>query len=498
MSISLMIISLFPTALGLMDGETVAIIGPETSATAHVVSQIADEIHIPMLSFGATDPTLSSLQYPFFVRTTQNDLFQMAAIAEIIDYYGWRDVTAIYVDDDHGRNGIAALGDKLAERRCRISHKAPISPSLSRENIRNELKTANSEESRIFVLLAYADWGLEVFSVAQDNGMTGSGYVWLVTDWLASTFDTNSSISPEAIGGVQGAITLRMHTPDSQQKTKFVSGWSKLITRDKMVNGTGLNTYGLYAYDTVWLLAYGIDAFFKQGGNISFSQDPKVTEQHRGKLKVDEVRIFNGGDLLLHIILQVNTTGVAGPIKFDSDRNLIHPAYEVMNVNGKGFKRIGYWSNYSGLSVVPPETLYTKPPNRSSLSQELESVIWPGQTKQKPRGWVFPENGRQLRIAVPNHVIYHELVSVKGADSFSGYCIDVFTAALSSLPYAVPYKLHAFGDGINKPKISELLQLIEAGVSIKKKKKKIYSFNLTEKAAIFLSEPLSILFYLGL
>jgi ionotropic glutamate receptor len=307
-----MIISLFPTALGLMDGETVAIIGPETSATAHVVSQIADEIHIPMLSFGATDPTLSSLQYPFFVRTTQNDLFQMAAIAEIIDYYGWRDVTAIYVDDDHGRNGIAALGDKLAERRCRISHKAPISPSLSRENIRNELKTANSEESRIFVLLAHADWGLEVFRVAQDIGMTGSGYVWLVTDWLASTFDTNSSISPEAIGGVQGAITLRMHTPDSQQKTKFVSGWSKLITRDKMVNGTGLNTYGLYAYDTVWLLAYGIDAFFKQGGNISFSQDPKVTEQHRGKLKVDEVRIFNGGDLLLHIILQVNTTGVAG------------------------------------------------------------------------------------------------------------------------------------------------------------------------------------------
>ncbi|XP_011022198.1 PREDICTED: glutamate receptor 3.6-like [Populus euphratica] len=450
-------------ALGLMDGETVAIIGPQTSATAHVVSQIADEIQIPMLSFGATDPTLSSLQYPFFVRTTQNDLFQMAAIAEIIYYYGWRDVTAIYVDDDHGRNGIAALGDKLAERRCRISHKAPISPRLSRENIHNELKTANLEESRIFVLLAYADWGLEVFRVAQDNEMTGSGYVWLVTDWLASTFDTNSFISPEDIGGVQGAITLRMHTPDSQQKTKFVSGW-KTLTRDKMVNGTGLNSYGLYAYDTVWLLAYGIDAFFKQGENISFSQDPNGTEQHRGKLQVDEVRIFNEGDRLLRSILQVNTTGVAGPIKFDSDRNLIHPAYEVMNVNGTGFKRIGYWSNYSGLSVVPPETLYTKPPNRSSLSQELDSVIWPGQTKQKPRGWVFPENGRQLRIAVPNNVIYQELVSVKGADSFSGFCIDVFRAALESLPYAVPHKLHVFGDGHNKPKISELLQLIEAGV----------------------------------
>ncbi|KAF9682118.1 hypothetical protein SADUNF_Sadunf05G0075000 [Salix dunnii] len=451
-------------ALSLMDGETVAIIGPQTSSTAHVVSQIADEIQIPMLSFGATDPTLSSLQYPFFVRTTQNDLFQMEAIAEIIDYYGWRDVTAIYVDDDHGRNGIAALGDKLAERRCRISYKAPISPSPSHKELSSQLVNVNSVESRILVLLAYADWGLEVFNVAQELGMTEIGYVWLVTDWLASTFDTESPLSSETIDRLQGVITLRMHTPDSQQKTKFVSGWSKL-TRDKMVNGSfGLNTYGLYAYDTVWLLAYGIDAFLKQGGTISFSKDPKVTEQHRGTMKVDEVSIFDGGEGLLKTILQVNTTGVTGPFKFTSDRNLIHPAYEVMNVNGTGFRRIGYWSNYSGLSVDPPETLYTKPPNRSSSSQKLRKVIWPGKTPQKPRGWVFPSNPRQLRIAVPKHVIYHELVSLKGADSFSGYCIDVFTAALGALPYDVPYKLHAFGDGHNKPKISELLQLIEAGI----------------------------------
>ncbi|CAK7355574.1 unnamed protein product [Dovyalis caffra] len=451
-------------ALSLMDGETVAIIGPQTSATAHVVSHIADEIQVPLLSFGATDPTLSSLQYPFFVRTTQNDLFQMAAIAEIIDYYGWRDVTAIYVDDDHGRNGIAALGDKLAERRCRISHKAPISPSLSLDDISNELVKVTLVESRIVVLLAYADWGLEVFNVARHLGMTGIGYVWLVTDWLSSTFDTDSPFSPEALDGIQGVITLRMYTPDSKQKRKFVSGWSKL-TQDKMVDGTfGLNTYALYAYDTVWLLAHAIDAFFKQGGNISFSQDPSVTELHRGKLQMDALSVFSGGDRLLNSILQVNMTGLTGPIKFTSDRNLVRPAYEVINIIGTGFRRIGFWSNYSGLSVEPPEMLYTKPPNRSSSSQELRSVIWPGQTTQKPRGWVFPNNGRQLRIAVPNHVIYHELVSVKGTDTFSGYCIDVFTAALSSLPYAVPYKLHAFGDGYNKPQISQLLQLIEAGV----------------------------------
>ena len=93
-----------------------AIIGPQQFLTAHVISHIANELQVPLLSYSATDPTLSSLQFPFFVRTAQSDLYQMAAIADFVNYYGWRDVIAIYVDDDHGRNGIAALGDKLAEK----------------------------------------------------------------------------------------------------------------------------------------------------------------------------------------------------------------------------------------------------------------------------------------------------------------------------------------------------------------------------------------------
>ena len=40
----------------------------------------------------------------------------MAAVAEIVDYYGWKEVIALYVDDDYGRNGIVTLGDKLAEK----------------------------------------------------------------------------------------------------------------------------------------------------------------------------------------------------------------------------------------------------------------------------------------------------------------------------------------------------------------------------------------------
>lgn len=445
-----------------------AIIGPQSSVTAHVISHIANELQVPLLSFAATDPTLSSLQYPFFVRTTQDDHFQMAAIAEIVEYYEWREVTAIYTDDDYGRNGISALADQLATKRCQISYKAPLNPEASRSDIMDVLVKVALAESRILIVHTYPSWGVDVVAVAHHLGMMGSGYVWIATNWLSTILDTYSLLPSGTVESIQGLITLRMHTPDSVMKTKFISRWKKLTNKQKANGPFGLNTYGLYAYDTVWILAHAINAFFNHGGNISYSNDSRLSELDGGNLNLDAMSIFDGGNLLLDCILKVNLTGLSGHVSFTSEKSLIHPAYEVINVIGTGIRRIGYWSNYSGLSVVPPETLHGKPPNRSSSNQQLHSVIWPGQTIEKPRGWVFPNNGKQLRIGVPNRVSYREFIEeVPGTDRFKGYCIDVFTAALNLLPYAVPYKLIPFGDGVNNPSCTELVRLITTGVSIR-------------------------------
>ncbi|ONH98004.1 hypothetical protein PRUPE_7G223100 [Prunus persica] len=449
-------------ALRFMEKDTVAIIGPQNAVTAHIICHIANELQVPLLSFSVTDPTLSSLQFPFFVRTTQNDLHQMAAVAAMIDHYGWKEVIALYVDDDYGRNGIAALGDMLAERRCKISYKAPLVLDPNQSNITDLLVKVALTESRIIVLHAYAHWGPQVFTVAKYLGMMGTGYVWIATHWLTTQIDTNSPLPSSMMDDMQGVLTLRMYTPETELKRKFVSRWSNLTTGQTSKGKIGLNAYGLYAYDTVWLLAHAINAFFDQGGNISFSNDSRLTQLRRGDLNLDAMSIFNGGNLLLRNILQVNMTGISGPVKFTPDRNLIHPVFEIINVIGTGIRKIGYWSNYSGLSVVPPE--YTKPPNRSSSNQSLYGVIWPGQTTQKPRGWVFPNNGRHLKIGVPKHVSFREFVSyAEGNDMFTGYCIDVFTAALNMLPYAVPYKLIPFGDGVKNPRSTELVHKIRTG-----------------------------------
>ncbi|KAK9670491.1 hypothetical protein RND81_13G205100 [Saponaria officinalis] len=452
-------------SMSFLADNVVAIIGPQSSVTAHVLAYMAKGLKVPLLSFAASDPSLSTLEYPFFVRTTQNDFFQMAAIADIVNYFGWRKVTAIYNDDDFGRNGIAVLEDKLAKTQCTISYKAAMNPSPSTEDIRELLYQVTLQESRILVLHTYTQHGLKVLEVARTLHMLSSGFVWIATDWLSDIIDTESPLSSGSLSDVQGLVTLRFHTPPSQAKKQFEARWSNL-TRKENVNGLlGLNTYGLFAYDTVWILARALDAYFRQGGNVSFSNSSILSQLSESNLHLDAMKVFDGGEVLLSTVRRVKMTGLTGNIQYDSDRNLINPAYDIVNVVGTGHITVGYWTNSSGLSVTPPEASSSLPSNRTSSGQQLYSVIWPGQTTETPRGWVFPNNGQHLKIGVPNRVDYGAILSYSArTNSFTGYAIDVFSAAVNLLPYGLPYKLVPFGSGIHNPNLDELIDNMSGGV----------------------------------
>lgn len=438
----------------------VAAIGPQSSGIAHMISYVANELHVPLLSFGATDPTLSSLQYPYFLRTTQNDYFQMHAIADFVSYSGWRQVIAIFVDDECGRNGISVLGDVLAKKRSRISYKAAITPGADSSFIQDLLVSVNLMESRVFVVHVNPDSGLYVFSVAKSLGMMGSGYVWIATDWLPTAMDSMEPVDSDTMDLLQGVVAFRHYTNESSVKRQFMARWKNLTPND------GFNSYAMYAYDSVWLVARALDVFFRENNRITFSNDPNLHKTNGSTIQLSALSVFNEGEKFMEIILGMNHTGVTGPIQFDSDRNRVNPAYEVLNYEGTGPRRVGYWSNHSGLSVVPPENLNFKPPNTSTANQHLYGIIWPGEVTKPPRGWVFPNNGKPLRVGVPNRVSYTAYVSKdKNPPGVRGFCIDVFEAAIELLPYPVPRNYILYGDGKRNPSYDNLVNEVVADVS---------------------------------
>nr|XP_043630639.1 glutamate receptor 3.5-like [Erigeron canadensis] len=437
-----------------MENDVVAVIGPQSSVVAHLISLIANNLQVPLLSFAATDPTLS-LQYPYFVRTTQNDYHQMSAISDLVFYFDWKGVITISVDDDYGRNGILALSEALYKKRAKIYHKASITPGASQSEITDLLTRINLMECRIYVIHASPDSGLDIFTVAKKLGMITSGYVWITTDWLLAVLDSMDAPDAMLMDNIQGVISFRPHTADSDLKRTFSNKWKSM--KDKQT--PSFNAYALYAYDSVWLLAHALDTFLKSSGSITFTNVSKHENMSGSKIHLSALRIFNEGEKLLKTILATNFTGLTGEVKFDHHKNLIHPAYDIVNIVGTGLRTIGYWSNYRGLSITVPESLYGKTSKNFTSDQHLYSVIWPSGMSKKPRGWVFPNNQKPLRVAVPYGNSYKELATKdKSPQGVRGYCIDVFEAALNLLPYPVTPEYILYGDGQINPSYNNLVR----------------------------------------
>ncbi|CAN6842996.1 unnamed protein product [Brassica oleracea] len=420
-------------AFEVLGKEVVAIIGPISSSIAHTLSDIAKGLKFPLVSFAATDPTLSALQFPFFLRTTPDDAHQMSALVELIDFHGWKEVISVYSDDELGRNGVSALDDELDKKRFRISYKVPLSLHADENSVTDALNRSKSLGPRVYILHFGPDPLLRIFTIAQKLKMMTREYVWLATDWLSVTLDSSLS-GEDTFKRLEGVVGLRQYIPES-------------IKMRQLKRNRSMNAYAFHAYDTVWMIAYGIEKMLNEGVKITFSHSKKLTHAQGHKLHLEKVKIFNRGEVLLEKLLKVNFTGLAGQVRFGSSgRNVTGCDYEIINVDRTGVHTVGFWSKNGGFSVG--------------------NITWPGGGSEKPRGWVI-DSANPLKIVVPKRVSFVEFVTEDRNTSthhIKGLCIDIFIEALKLLPYNVPYKFESFGDGHSSPNYSKIIQMVSDGV----------------------------------
>lgn len=123
-----MILSLFGNAaLDLLkDVEVEAIIGPISSMQADFIIGLGEKAHVPIISFSATSPSLSSFRSPYFIRATLNVSSQVNTISSIIQYFGWREVALIYIDNQFGEAIIPFLTDALEKINARIPYRSSL------------------------------------------------------------------------------------------------------------------------------------------------------------------------------------------------------------------------------------------------------------------------------------------------------------------------------------------------------------------------------------
>ncbi|XP_026398150.1 glutamate receptor 2.2-like [Papaver somniferum] len=400
-----------------------AIVGPSTSLQAIFMADIGNKAQVPIISFTATSPSVSTSQNPYFIRTTQSDLSQVNVIAELVKTFGWREVVPVYEDTEDGKGVMLDLIDSFQAIDTRVPYRSVISTSATDGEILSALYELMAMRTRVFVVHMTPALGIRVFQKAKMIGMMSKGYSWIITDGLANYLGSfNSSV----IDSMQGVLGVRPYIPSSTELDEFRARWRKQFFLDNPgIENVELNIFGLRAYDTVRALASVLE-------------------------KLDKISsISKIGPKLLQLISRTKFYGLGGDINL-INRELQSNTFQLLNVIGNGGREIGIWTASNGILRDSSSLITTRENSFFSPRDNLRVIIWPGESTVIPKCWVVPEMGKMLRIGVPVKRGFTEFVKVTRNSSYNssahvtGYCIDVFKAVIEMLPYPVSYEFVPF------------------------------------------------------
>ncbi|KAM7480975.1 hypothetical protein LguiB_005558 [Lonicera macranthoides] len=404
---------------------------------ASFIINLGNDSQVPIISFTATSPSLTSLRSEYFVRATLNDSSQVNALTAIIQAFGWRNVVPIYVDDDFGEGIIPSLIDALNEIGTHIPYRRVINPSVIDQEIIAELYKLMTMQTRVFVLHMTKSLGSRVLNKAQEVGMMSEGYVWIVSNGITNAF---SLVGTSLVGSFKGVIGVKPYVPRSKMIEDFILRWIGKYSKD-----VNINVYGLWAYDATTSLAMAVE---------------KIGYINSHFKKMDSSRnLVNLGKYLRRVISSTRFNGLSRVFHIVNGQ-LQSSIFEIINGIGDGERVIGFWTKKNG---------FVKELN-SMKKVDVGDIIWPGESTSVPKGWVIPTNGKKLRIGIPVKDGFSDFVKLIRDPStntirVAGFCIDVFEAVMEALPYVVPFEYIPFAkpDGSAAGSYDELVYQVFLG-----------------------------------
>ncbi|KAI7990042.1 Glutamate receptor 2.7 [Camellia lanceoleosa] len=437
--------------------EVQAIIGPGTSMQADFVIDLGEKAQVPIISFSATSPSLSSIWSPYFVRAAENDSSQVKAISAIVQAFGWGEAVPIYVNNEFGEGIIPYLVDALQDINTRVPYRSVISPLATDDQIVEELYKLMTMQTRVFIVHMNPTLASRLFIKVKEVGMMTEGYVWIITNAVTNEL---SSMDPSVIDSMQGILGVKTYFPTTKHLQDFTVRWKRKYQQDNpTVINAQLNVFGLWAYDATTALAIAVEQ-----ASVTNSGFQKSNISGNSTTDLETFGVSQNGPKLLQALLNTKFRGLSGDFHI-VDGQFQSSAYQIVNVIGNGRRGIGFWTAENGIV----RHLNVKSTNSTS-NANLGSIIWPGDTKSPPRGWMIPTNGKRLRIGVPVKDGFSEFVKVTpnprtNMATVTGYCIDVFDAVMAALPYAAPYEYVPFGtpDGKSNGTYNDMVYQVYLG-----------------------------------
>lgn len=400
----------------------------ETWEQAALVADVANRAQVPIVSFasGALKKPFAQLLWPFLIQMNTNINEQIRCIAAIVHSFNWHRVIPIYESDMYGGDSglFAALMEALQSFGVDIEYHLVLPPfsSLSDENkfIREEVAKLLCKQSRVFIVLqASVSMAIDLFKEAKQMGLVGKDSIWIMTEGITSLLD---SVDTSVISSMEGALGIKTYiSEDNGPFVQFRKQFRNLFRSEyPEEDNSDVGIYALRAHDSIVFLTRAIHEL-SSGNNTSKA--------------------------LLETILKGNFTGLTGDVHFNNGELPQASKFRIVNVVGKRYKELGFWSAKFGFS----SSLVSKESADKLIGDSMEIlsdiVYWPGDLKRTPKGWSMPTEAKPMKFAVPGETSFEKFVKVEWSKSskeinYSGFCIDVFFEVLKLLEksYSLPYE----------------------------------------------------------
>lgn len=222
--------------------------------------------------------------------------------------------------------------------------------------------------------------------------MMKKGYVWIVTDEIASLLDSLESSINYNMQGVLGFITNFVSSTEAfkQFKTKFRNKYGSEYPEEENANPS---VFSLRAYDATWAIARTINKL---------------------------------GSVTSEKLLESNFDGLSGKISFKNGTLSQLPIFRIINVVGKSYRERGFWSPKLGFSenFIERDSMEVKIVNSSGI---LGPMFWPGGSLTVPKGWASNDEDKPLQIGVPAKGAFKQFLRVSYDQELNRtFCLWVF------------------------------------------------------------------------
>nr|XP_048336701.1 glutamate receptor 1.2-like isoform X2 [Ziziphus jujuba var. spinosa] len=413
------------------------IIGAQTRMEAKFLAELGNEAKIPIVSLYRPSSFAPSDNYPFLVHSKQDETSQFKGISALVEAFKWKDVILIHEDLDFESDIVSYMIDLLQESNIRITYRSLITTSYTNEEITKELHKILTFQSTVYIVHLSQDLLYQILINAKQLGMMSKGYAWFMS---ATTMNLLQFVDSSVFRSMQGVIGLKSYVPASEDLQDFNSRLRrKIYIENPNMEVMESSVYGIRAYDSMWAVAEAVERTKVKPSPVSAKPEIRLNLHDLGKSKPSK-----HGSILLTEILKRRFRGLSGEFMFENGRNMSSNSFEMVNVIGRGERRIGFWT-WAKTGIKEPHG------RRNLLSPaDLEAILWPGGTTATPKGqFRRGMNVIKLRIGVPMKIGFKELVRVnydvkKNATIVTGFCTDVFKSAIDLLPYGVEYQFIPF------------------------------------------------------